>query len=166
MALPRSRKPFVRKGVGVRVPLSPPFSGIQACPPFGRPVNSRSYADVAQLVEHLLGKQEVTSSNLVVSSSTALRWGVARLAIGRNDAAVNKRTSERLWNALGLKQFCFGGGSTLGNKKPEMEVKSSPKRTCGISSAGTSICLTSRGSQVRTLYPAPLSIVGSICRHK
>ena len=50
-------------------------------------------------------KQEVTSSNLVSSSSTALRWGVARLAIGRNDAAVNKRTSERLWNTLGLKQF-------------------------------------------------------------
>lgn len=60
-------------------------------------------------------------------SSTALRWGVARLAIGRNDAAVNKRTSKRLWNALGLKTICFGGGSTLGNEKPEMEVKSSPK---------------------------------------
>lgn len=35
-------------------------------------------------------------------ASTALWWGVARLAIGRNDAAVNKRTSERLWNTLGL----------------------------------------------------------------
>ena len=48
-----NRSPFL--GVGVRVPLSPPFSGIQACPPSGRPVDSRSYADVAQLVEHLLG---------------------------------------------------------------------------------------------------------------
>ena len=105
MALPRSRKPFAVSRRGGSSPSLSANRGIQACPPSGRPVNSRSYADVAQLVEHLLGKQEVTSSNLVVSSSTALRWGVARLAIGRNDAAVNKRTSERLWNALGLKQF-------------------------------------------------------------
>ena len=53
----------------------------------------------------LICNQQVAGSIPVASSSTALRWGVARLAIGRNDAAVNKRTSERLWNALGLKQF-------------------------------------------------------------
>ena len=28
------------------------------------------YADLAQLVEHILGKDEVTSSNLVISSKT------------------------------------------------------------------------------------------------
>ena len=94
------------------------------------------FASVAQLAEHVIGNDEVSSSNLLGSSSTALRWGVARLAIGRNDAAVNKRTSKRLWNALGLKQFCFGGGSTLGNKKPEMKVKSFPKHSCAISSVG------------------------------
>ena len=28
---------------------------------------------------------------------------------------------------FGSQTICFGGGSTLGNEKPEMEVKSSPK---------------------------------------
>ena len=54
----------------VRIPLSLPFSGIQACPLSGRPVNSRSYALVAQSVECVLGKHEVTGSIPVESSKS------------------------------------------------------------------------------------------------
>ena len=42
-----------------------------ACHARGRrfePVPGRHFADMAQMVEHILGKDEVTSSNLVISS--------------------------------------------------------------------------------------------------
>ncbi len=35
------------------------------------------YADVAQVVAHILGKDEVTSSSLVISSKTVIEFSVA-----------------------------------------------------------------------------------------
>lgn len=113
------------------------------CSFFGHSVNSRFICVHSQEIKAIGCNPMIVGLNPTGYSSTALRWGVARLAIGRNDAAVNKRTSERLWNALGLKQFASAAVVHLGIKSLKWKLSLPRSLLCGISSAGTSVSLTS-----------------------
>ncbi len=67
---------------------------------------SRGYAYVAQQVAHSLGKAEVTSSNLVVSSIKSLKLNL----FGFNDFFIKRflqKVKEKMYNLISLSIFMF-----------------------------------------------------------
>ena len=75
-------------------------------------------ADVAQLVEHSLGKGEVTSSILVISSRDSVQ-GSGQCQLGcRQRRRIGLRPAENELNTDNFTGHCFGGSNSVVESQP------------------------------------------------
>ncbi len=83
------------------------------------------FADMAQEVEHVLGKDEVTSSNLVSSSTySSLAQSVERVTVNHDvvGSSPTGGATKTLENIMFSRVFCYIARSEVTSKNPFFKV--------------------------------------------